>query len=225
MNIIELTKTGSAKICISKLSDEMAQFTKENFDRMFNLHPEERGRVLMKNNEVESSRWHQSYLNTPKFNKEIHGFGSYMYSGHNPVINELPDDFKKVFDYFNNLESTGPDKYNQVIVNWYLNGKDFIESHSDCQLDMVPDAPIVIISIQGIVNENLNRKLVIKPRNDYRKKLGDFVHEKYEILMPHGTVIEMCGDMQEKFTHKIPKEPLESKFPPRISITLRKFKI
>ena len=223
MNIIELTKTGTAQIRLSKLSDEMSRFTRENFDKMFEMHPENRGRVLMRNNEVESSRWHQSYLNTPKFKEEVHGERSYMYSGREPVVQDLPQEFRRVLDYFNELETTGEEKYNQVIVNWYLNGNDYTAAHSDCEIDMVENAPIVIISIQGKTDDHLNRTLVVKPQLYFRQQGGDYIHEKYDILMPHGTVVEMCGDMQQKFTHKLPKESPE--FPPRISITLRKFKV
>ena len=220
MNVIELTKTGTAKVCVSKLSDDMSQFTQENYDKMFTLHPENRGRVLMRNNEVESTRWHQSYLNTPKFDESVYGKGSYMYSGRDHPDTELPSEFRKILDYFNNLETTGNDKFNQVIVNWYLNGTDFIEAHSDCEIGMVPNSPIVIVSLQGKIDDHLNRTLVIKPRRWFT---DDYTHERYTILMPHGTVIEMCGDMQQKFTHKIPKEPLGTAFPSRISVTLRKF--
>jgi hypothetical protein len=70
---LDLTKSKSAWIEIAKVPDELCTYAQSNFDTLFQLHPAERGKVIMGqnciHNETESTRWHASYLNTPKWDK------------------------------------------------------------------------------------------------------------------------------------------------------------
>ena len=117
--------------------------------------------------EVEVHRWPQSYLNTPRCELNVIKNKSYMYSGFNTETNNnlLPPQFQLYYDYFK-AQNRG---YNQVIANWYENEKDYISYHGDCEIGMIPNAEISIVSLYGINNdcESNYRTFSIIPCNDY----------------------------------------------------------
>lgn len=214
---IYLTKSKSAWLTITWLSDELINYTQNKYQSLFNLHPVERGKVVMHDEEVQSLRWHKSYLNTPLRN-ENHAKKSYMYSGKNIADNDisLPNLFQPYLDFINKNERN--DKYNQVIVNWYLNGQDYIAAHSDCQLGMKPDAEISIITLCEKVEHFRELRFTPKKINGLE---NDAIYNHVKIATMHGSNITMHGDTQNKFRHKVPKAlDIDTS---RISITCRKF--
>lgn len=76
---IYLSANKSSWITIEWLSEELLAYATENYQSLFKLHPMQRGKVVMHNNEeCESPRWHRSYLYQPeRYNQK----SSYMYSG------------------------------------------------------------------------------------------------------------------------------------------------
>jgi len=131
--IIYLTNSKSAWITIAWLSDDLVQYAKKNYGALFLLKPIERGKVVLYNDVVNTQCWYKSYLQTPLRN-EIHVNRSYMYAGKGEDVNiELPVLFQPFLDEINKHEKQ--DLYNQVIVNWYADGNDYIAAHSDCQLN------------------------------------------------------------------------------------------
>lgn len=214
--IIYLTKSQSAWISITWLSEELLDYSRKNYEQLFALHPQERGKVVLYGDEIASQRWHKSYLNTPLLSQAHHN-KSYMFAGkENYKFTPLPALLQVYLDELNKTESK--DKYNQAIVNWYANGNDYIAAHSDCQLFMKPQASIAILSLYE--NENDFRELIFKPKKttDFE---NDFIYPEFKIAALQGSIINMHGDLQQKFRHKIPKAPciLTS----RISVTFRKF--
>jgi len=189
----------------------------ENFNKMFNLHPNERHKIIMHLNEVNVNRWQQSYLKTPEYELDTLKHQSYMYSGFDTSTNnnQLPDLFQKYYDY---MKSTN-DKYNQVVVNWYENENDHIAYHSDCEIGMIPNAEISIISLYEKMDDNLKnyRVFSIIPKN----KEVTALHEKINIILRPDIIITMCGQTQKEFKHGI--EQTENKVVPRISISFRQF--
>jgi alkylated DNA repair dioxygenase AlkB len=105
-------------------------------------------------------------------------------------------------------------KYNHVMANWYENKDDYISYHSDCEIGVVDDGEVSIISLY---RGPKCRTLSIIPKN----KSVDFCHDTVEIVMRHGSIVTMCGDMQKKFKHGIKKESDEVE--PRISLSFRQF--
>ena len=51
----------------------------------------------------------------------------------------------------------------------------------------------------------------------FRRK--DNKNEKFELLLTHGSLLIMSGEMQHYWQHAIPKEPKKTK--PRINLTFR----
>lgn len=213
---IYLTRSKSAWITIEWLSEELIAYTAKHYEKLFQLHPVERGKVIMYGHETQSSRWHKSYLNTP-VRTEVYENRSYMYSGKDPSTDTvLPELFQPYLDFSN--KNQPKNSYNQVIVNWYLNGNDFIAAHSDCQLNMKPNAGIALISLYE--KEEDFRELRFTPKKNSSLE-NDFIYDHLSISALNGSIITMYGDTQNKFRHKVPKSAHINTS--RISITLRKF--
>lgn len=155
--------------------------------------------------EVEVNRWQQSYLHTPLC---IPKHRSYMYSSFDTSSNtiSLPSSFQPYYDYIVNQD----DQYNQVVANWYQDENDYISPHSDCELGMIPDAEIAIISLYESPYDH--RVLNIIPKN---KEKG------FNIPLKHGLIVTMCGNTQKEFKHGIKKS--EKTVPRRISLSFRQF--
>jgi alkylated DNA repair dioxygenase AlkB len=213
---INLSDNGASYITLDTLPLDLKAYGTDAFDTLFNLHPEQRGKIQMKSGELESPRWHKSYLNTPSPNPATHF--SYMFSGHNDtsVRDPLPLASLPFLEYVNR-DGAG---YNQVVVNWYKDGQDYTAQHSDCEDGMKEGADIVVISL----GEERNFK--IRPKNinvDGADKDTDVVTkvEGLDIPCPHGSILTMGGHTQKFFRHGVPKSASEA---PRISITFRSFK-
>ncbi len=206
---IKLNESGSAFIRIDNIPDELKLYLFENFNTMWNLHPENKHKIIMYEKEVEVNRYSQSYLNTPT-DLEITKTHSYMYSGFDTSNNniELPEQFKKVYDHITNIDS----KYNQVIANWYTDHNDFIAPHSDCQKCMIPDASISIVSIYPRYEPEKFRYLNIIPKKSSKKSI-------IKIRLDHGSIITMGGTIQEEFLHGIDK--CDNEVLQRISLSFR----
>ncbi|MBA3679632.1 MAG: alpha-ketoglutarate-dependent dioxygenase AlkB [Bacteroidetes bacterium] len=213
---IYLTKSKSVWIEIDWLSEELINYAEENYQDLFQLHPTERGRVVMYGKDNASFRWHRSYLNTPVFDLDLHGKKSYMYSGKEGYSDlSLPTSFQFFLDYINSKEE---DKYNQVIVNWYASGKDYIAAHSDCEIGIKPHTGIALLSLYR--DENTTRDILFTSKR-LKNEENDAVYNKLKIKMNQGCIITMGGDMQKLFRHRIPQDV--SITAPRISLTFRKF--
>lgn len=214
--IIYLTKDKSAWLTISWLPENLIKYATENFANLYNQKPTERGKVVLYDDEINTQRWYKSYLQTP-LRSAIHDNRSYMYAGKEQHENtDLSILFQPFLDELNKHEKQ--DKYNQVIVNWYANGNDYIAAHSDCQLFMKPNSSIAIISIYE--NENNVRELHFTSKKNITIE-NDFNFQRLKIVALNGCVITMHGDIQQKFRHKVPKDV--SITTARISITCRKF--
>ena len=224
-DIIFLNKSKTAWITINYLPQEIIKYASKNYSKLFDLHPIHRHRVahrkyLDENNDTYidtdsiCSRYQSSYGKTPKQNLKLSL--SYMYSGvDDSLINDdIPIDFKPFYDYIYSIDS----QYNQCIVNWYNDGKDFIPHHSDCTIGMIPDPKVSIISLYP--NDDTYRTLSIKPKKRYGEYLDkDYNYDKININMKQGSIITMGGSsMHHAFTHGINKDTNEYS---RISVSFR----
>lgn len=216
LETIFLTESKSAWITIEWLSEELMVVSQTEYSSLFDLHPTDKGKVVLYGHEIQSPRWHKSYLKTPP-REAIHTTRSYMYSGKEEVVEApLPILFEPYLDLLNSTQIE--DKYNQVIVNWYQNGHDFIAAHSDCVIGMKPHAGIAILSLYE--NARDERELIFTSKKvDSIEQ--DAIYSNVRIRAPHGSIITMHGDTQQRFRHKVPKAlDIQTS---RISITFRKF--
>lgn len=215
-NKIYLSESKSSWITIEWLSDELIHYSNQYYQTLFDIHPSERGKIVMFNNEeFISPRWHRSYLHQP--GREPNQQRSYMYSGLEKFENlELPVPLQKFLDFLNEKEKIS--KYNQVIVNWYADGKDYIAAHSDCQNGIVPDTGITIITL--CEDQRFPRELNITPKK-LKNAVNDNLYSGVTINLRHGCIITMHGETQNYFRHRVPQalDNLTS----RMSLTFRKF--
>lgn len=199
-------------ITTSELSNSMMKYADENFDKLFSLHPEQYGKIVMAK-EVETKRFHKSYLNSPKLDERFDG-NSYMFCGLNESANEkLPEEFQPFLDYMNN-EQKKSDKppYNQVTINWYENGNNYIPFHSDAEIGMIENATISILSLGGDIDG--------KPTRFFKFINKKNTTDRYEMDCHNGLIVTMGGTMQKNFRHGVPKSEISA---PRISISFRQF--
>ena len=214
---LDITKSGSAWIMIGQLPDPLKSYGRENFEKLFNLHPEERGKVIMGDGpnirETESPRWHEAYLKTPAWNPSLET--SYMFSGiekaKSPNRNDLPEMFRPFYEHMNTLG-----RYNQVVANWYKDGNDFIAFHSDYSYGMPKDTDVAILSLYP--SDADYRIFSIRAKQN--ETASDAVFNRIDIKVRHGSILFMHGDTQDKFRHGIPKMDTSSK---RVSLTFRQF--
>lgn len=212
---VYLSESKSSWITIEWLSEELIAYATQNYQSLFNLHPVQRGKVVMDNKEFESPRWHRSYLHIPTLGSTYKS--SYMYSGVKGFDDlKLPAPFQKFLDFLNKKESIH--KYNQVIANWYANGKDYIAPHSDCQKEMTDNASIAIITL--CQDERFPRELKFTAKK-LKNEVHDNLYQCIKIKLKHGCIITMYGETQKNFRHSISKA-LDN-VTSRISLTFRKF--
>lgn len=215
---IYLTHDQKSWITIEHLDDNIKQYAIDNFNAMFELHPEERGKVRVFNGnisdpnwvETQCSRWYQSYENTPRFDDTV--MKSYMFSGQKPVDTRLP--LPQIFIPFYDFMKEKDHRYNQVVVNWY-NPDDLIPYHSDCEAYMIPDHSIGLINLLPSFKQNNYHHFKLMTK-DKTKSLFDEV----DIVLKHGIQITMGGQLQQTFKHGVEFCPDSSK---RMSLSFRQF--
>lgn len=164
-----------------------------DFDDIWRLHPPEVGKVMMFDRLVDTPRYSQCYMRP------------YEFSGvkHNAL--SLPVELVPFLEWANRDD----EKYNQVFVNWYRNGLDYIGPHTDKEREHVPNSSILSISLGA-------EERVFRVRDKTSKEIV------MDIGMPNRSYLVMCGDIQENYTHEVPKTK-KSGIGRRINITLRKF--
>ncbi len=213
--IIYLTATKSSYIKIQGLPDDLKQYQYDHFNEMFESHPEKRHHIILKNKEVEVFRWQQSYLKTPgHYHPDVLKKKSYMFSGFDTknINMNLPQHFLIYYNYVKSLDS----RYNQVVANWYKDGDDYIQYHSDCEIEMIPGQEIMMLPLYGESNNKNFRVFSFLP------KLGvNSIYDKINIHESPGLLITMCGKIQEEFRHSL--EKTSNQVPPRISLTFRQY--
>jgi len=127
---------------------------------------------------------------------------SYTYSG----LTLQPNNWNKGLLFIKNqIESVANFKFNSVLLNWYRDGKDYINWHTDAEKELGIN-PII-----GSVNFGQTRRFIIRRIDDHSVK--------FEMPLKHGTLLLMFGELQHFWQHSVPKESkvLES----RINLTFR----
>ena len=176
---------------------------KETFTKLWNLHPEEHAEVLIYGKLIPIPRWQRSYGRDYKFSGVVS-------KGH-----EIPPELKPYISWVNSL---GYGTFDEILLNWYANGENYIGSHSDDESSLKKGSPIVTITLCDTNDLSILRKFRIRNKDESKKVVKD-------VLTSNGMVLIMGGDFQKEFRHEVVKMTGEiaKKAAPRISITLRQF--
>lgn len=197
-----------------KLSDELLEYYDENFDKVWNLHPESKSTIVMREHDIDAHRYLQSYMNTPNINTVNITKSSYMFSKNNQM--DLPEEFMKILKYVNNKFHYN---YNQVVVNWYENGDDYLPYHKDWTNNLDKDFNVTTVTLY----EYGTAKKPMKDSNGFTNKRTFVVkndNETQQFRLENGQVLTLGGMTNMFYKHGIPKENCDYK---RVSITMRYF--
>lgn len=100
-------------------------------------------------------------------------------------------------------ECTG-ETYNSCLLNLYHNGSEGMGWHSDAEKDLKRNGSIASLSFGA------ERKFVFKHKSS---------KEKVSVLLEHGSLLEMRGETQLHWLHRLP--PTKKILEPRINLTFR----
>lgn len=187
-------KEGNSYIEIFNEIPECYRLDEKEFERLWNIHPDEKGKVKIMGKEIETPRWQHSY-GVP-----------YNFSGMVHEALPLVDPFLLKLQWM--VEKYSDKKYAQCLINWYQDGTHYIGKHSDDEKQLVPGTNIYSFSF-GPEGE---RDIIFKSKK---------TDEKHKIFMPHNSLLVMGGETNKYYTHEVPKRANKGK---RINVTFRCFK-
>jgi alkylated DNA repair dioxygenase AlkB len=95
--------------------------------------------------------------------------------------------------------------FNSVLMNLYLDGNDSVGLHADAEPEYGRNPVIASVSLGAA---RLFRMKQIQ---------GD---RRWEIVLPHGSLLVMAGETQHNWRHEIPKDATCRQ--PRINLTFRR---
>ncbi|MHB1952683.1 MAG: alpha-ketoglutarate-dependent dioxygenase AlkB [Sulfobacillus sp.] len=164
------------------------------FASLWDLRPPEYAKVRMFGKIVETPRWQRS-------------FGKpYFYSGMQHDASPIEHPYLlRLLDFVR--RDSGRD-YQQILMNWYLDGRHYIGPHADETKHLVPNSTIYSFSFGAERTFRVTKK-------DDGSLVADFP-------MAHGSFLLMGGEMQKWYKHQVPK--CASVRSPRINVTFRLFK-
>ncbi len=136
---------------------------------------------------------------------------AYTYSGvkreplaWHPILKKIKTDIESSTENLKNLSL----ELNSVLCNYYRDGNDSMGYHADNEKELGVNPTIVS------VNFGESRRFLLKHRTEKNLKSG--------ILLTHGSVLIMAGEMQHHWLHAIPKSAQVLKS--RINLTFRNIK-
>ncbi len=196
---INLKGTKCNLYVLKELPDEI-EMTETDYKRIWNSRPKEPDVIKMFGKDVK----------TPRLTKS---FGlPYHFSGTDHPAEEIKDEYLKKLQEWVNKDSGR--KFNQVLINWYRDGNDYIGRHSDDETEIEPDTEIYSFSFGG------EREFEVVPRSE----TGDTYY--HSIKMKNNSCIIMGPGMQKVAKHGVKKVSEKSLLfdKSRINITFRCFK-
>ena len=201
------------------------ELKKADFNHMFSYCPEERHKVVIKGGELEVPRYQRSFLGTPRISSFLNTgqrdtnykyFASYMFSGEDDSKNNenLPEIFQPYYDYV--ISNFSPD-FNQVSINFYKDGNDYIAFHRDCELKMKGEKQILLLTFNEADDI---RHLTFRLHKTLELPQNEFFKDEIDIPLEHGSMLLFGSNVQKYFKHGIKKSETKQK---RISMTFRQF--
>ena len=178
-----------------KYNPKFYNISNEDYKELLESCPKFQHEIIIYGKKIKIPRFQQAYGK------------SYQYSGTTseaiPMTRLIKDIRNKISkDLYPNIN------FNNCLVNWYLDGDNYISFHSDDEKEIVKNTPIVGITFC----EGVARKLRIKDKKS-KKTIKD-------IITSNGSLYVMEGEFQNEFLHGIPKQKKSGK---RISLTFRSF--
>jgi alkylated DNA repair dioxygenase AlkB len=129
----------------------------------------------------------------------------YTYSG----LTLLPNEWNKGLLYLKKeIEKTVDIKFNSVLMNWYRDGHDYLNWHTDAEKELGQN-PVI-----GSVNFGASRDFLIRNNKDNTMKLT--------IPLKNGTLLIMKGELQHYWQHSVPKRAKVKDV--RFNLTFREIK-
>lgn len=128
---------------------------------------------------------------------------AYAFTGVECPAAPLPDVVAPLLEWTN--AATGRE-FDQALVNWYRDGRDYVGPHSDAEPAPEPGAPVASVSLGSA------RTFRLRGAGRVDLRLGD------------GDVVVMAGDTQREFTHEVVRERRASDAGRRVSVTFRIFR-
>lgn len=126
----------------------------------------------------------------------------YTYSG----LTLYPKPWNKGLEYLKDeIDKVSKIQYNSVLMNWYRDGNDYINWHTDAEKELGKN-PVI-----GSLNFGATRRFLIRRIDNHK--------EKIELPLKHGTLLVMKGELQHYWQHSVPKEKKVSE--DRINLTFR----
>lgn len=104
------------------------------------------------------------------------------------------------------IEKIANADFNSVLMNWYRDGNDYINWHTDAEKELGIN-PVI-----SSVNFGAKRRFLIRRKDDHTIKL--------EFPLKHGSLLIMKGELQHYWQHSVPKEKKIKEN--RINLTFRK---
>ncbi len=169
-------------------------------ETLWPLCPEKKGTVFLIGKTIETPRFTRSY-------------GSdYTFSGTVSKGHPLPPELLALKEYVDKKYGSPEQGFDEILVNWYENGHHYIGFHSDSEIQLVPNSPIVSVSFGA------ERKFRIREKHTKRIVL--------DLPLTDRSVVVMGGTMQKEFTHEVPKIAGKKgeDVGPRVNVTFRQFK-
>tara|TARA_B100001057_G_C22686473_1_gene885909 strand:- start:125 stop:673 length:549 start_codon:yes stop_codon:yes gene_type:complete len=171
------------------LPDDL-KFGEEHFRELLEEKPEEKHTIKMFGKEMK----------TPRF---VQAFGKdYKYSGNIAKAKPIPEILKPIIEHFNKKYECN---LNGILVNFYMDGNDYISMHRDNEKTLNKKSPIVSISL-GDTRKFVLQDMVSKEKTVYNLENND--------------VLVMGGTCQQTHKHGVPKQKNKGM---RINITIREF--
>lgn len=156
---------------------------------------------------LNNTEWEQFTLGngakSPRLNKS-YGKG-YNYSGKVNAEVPMPQYLVDIANRISNQTGFPQNYWNQVLLNYYRDGKDSIGAHSDSEKSLGSNPRVCSISLGA------TRTFLLHPKNDK--------NSHHSVELHNGQLFLMGKDSQLKYLHSIPKEPHIKDG--RISITFR----
>jgi len=177
-------------IDVIQLPKEMLP-TKAEFEELWKLKPVEKGKFKIYGKEIEIPRWQQVFGR------------SYYYSR---MYHEAAPMHALIGRYQEWCRQRTPG-LNGALLNWYLDGDQYIGPHSDDESELVRHSEIYSLSFGA------TREFLVEEKKGTKKKV--------RVEMPNGTLLIMGGKCQTTHKHSVPKDKLVKTR--RINMTFRSF--
>jgi len=190
-------------------SDEYFRFPKELLEYTEHFLPEDEASEL-EELLLRTAPWKQrtqkmydKMVLTPRLTAWYGDAGrTYQLGGNSFNVNPwLPE----LFSLKQQIEQSSGCKFNSVLLNLYRDGNDSVAWHRDKESELGNRPVIASVSLGQVRNF------------DFRK--ADDHSNKYSLLLQHGSLLIMKGDLQVNWEHRIAKSAKPMK--PRINLTFR----